>query len=221
MERLATVRWRTPAPTAIDEELAVYDDGSAWLVVRCSRTGDALVGTWATTPALEDHAALVAGGDVLVDLLSADGVPEAAERVAGAARSGPLATVAFHAGATGEPVASLAAVGGGTREVRFAIDPDTLVVHVERDGATVAWFEVAPLETGFMTPGAEGLGGVRRRAAIAPGDFGAIALDVPGLEAAPGDAVVVQVAGWLYDALPDAPEGEPFRVRTAPTTVPG
>jgi hypothetical protein len=78
MRRLATVRWQSPPPTAVDEELAGYDDGTVWLVVRGSRDGSATVGTWSVTPSADEHAALVAAGDVVVDLLHAQAVPEVA-----------------------------------------------------------------------------------------------------------------------------------------------
>lgn len=217
--RVATVRWRSPEPTAVDEELAVYDDGSAWLVVRSPRTTDPVVGTFSTVPSAEDHAALAGLGEVEVDLLAgSDESPgeRVAEQVAALARAAPVATVAFHAAAPAPAEATLAVVGGGTRAVQFELDPGAVVVHVEAGGAEAGWREAAPLQTGFVTPGADGLGGVRRRAVVEPGQLGAIALDVPGLADLAGDAVVVQVSGWLYDYLPDDVEAARFRVRTAP-----
>ena len=68
MQRVVTVRWESPPPTSVDEELAAYDDGTVWLVVRGSRAGAATIGTWSTTPTGEQHAALVASGDISVDL---------------------------------------------------------------------------------------------------------------------------------------------------------
>ena len=44
MERLSTVRWHSPPPTSVDEELALYDDGTAWLTVRRSRDGEPVTG---------------------------------------------------------------------------------------------------------------------------------------------------------------------------------
>jgi hypothetical protein len=214
MERLASVSWRSPPPTSVDEELAVYDDGTVWLVVRCSRDGAATIGTWSTTPDADDHATLVATGNVVVDLLHAQAVPEVAERLRSAALVTPVATSRFLAGWVGGTV-TLGAVGGGTRPVQFELDPATLTVHVEKDGATVAWFEAAPPVTGFVTPEASGLGGLGRRAEIAPGAFGAMSLEVPGISTVAGSEVAVQASGWLALGLPDQELPLPFRVRTA------
>ena len=79
MERVASVRWQSPPPTSVDEELAAYADGSVWLVVRCSRDRSATIGTWSTTPSAADDAALRALGDVVVDLLEPRPAPEVAE----------------------------------------------------------------------------------------------------------------------------------------------
>ena len=215
MERLASVRWQSPPPTSVDEELAAYDDGTAWLVVRCPRDGTATIGTWSTTLKADDHTALAAAGDVVVDLLHAHAVPEVAERIRAAALATPVATAQFLAAAGMGATVTLAAVGGGTRPVQFELDPGTVTVHVEEDGATLAWFEASPPVTGFVTPEAVGLGGLGRRAEIAPGAFGAIALDVPGMVAVTGSDVAVQASGWLAEGLPDQEMPRPFRVRTA------
>ncbi len=215
MRRLATVRWQSPPPTSVDEELAAYDDGSVWLVVRCSREGTPTIGTWSVSPSPGDHAALVAAGDVLVDLLHPQSVPEVAERLRTAALANPVATAQFlAAGGAGETVTFVAA-GDGTRPVQFELDPGTLVVHVEKEGAELAWFEPAPPETGFITPSAEGLGGLGRRAVIAPGAVGALVLEVPQLAQADGDGVAVSASGWLAEGLPDEEMPRRFRVRTA------
>jgi hypothetical protein len=215
MRRLATVHWQSPPPTSVDEELAAYDDGSVWLVVRSSRDGTPTIGTWSTVPTAEDHAALVAVGDVVVDLLHAQAVPEVAERLRTAALAGPVATAQFLAArGVGESV-TLAAMGGGTRPVEFELDPGSLTVHVEKDGAELAWFEPSPPATGFITPSAEGLGGLGRRAVIAPGAAGALVLEVPQLAQADGDGVAVSASGWLAEGLPDEPMPARFRVRTS------
>jgi hypothetical protein len=216
MERLVTVRWESPPPTSVDEELAAYDDGTVWLVVRGSRDGAATIGTWSTTPTEEEHAALVAAGDVVVDLRRPGGAGETAEQLRAAALSAPVATVQFVAAQGPGRSVTLGAVGGGTRPVEFELQPDSLTVHVEVDGATRAWFEVPPPVTGFVTPDAVGLGGLARRAEIPPGTFGAILLDVEGLGVAPSDTVAVALAGWLAEGLPDQEMPLPFRVRTAP-----
>ncbi len=215
MRRLATVQWQSPPPTSVDEELAAYDDGSVWLVVRCSREGTPTIGTWSVSPSPGDHAALVAAGDVLVDLLHPQSVPEVAERLRTAALANPVATAQFlAAGGAGETVTFVVA-GDGTRPVQFELDPGTLVVHVEKEGAELAWFEPAPPETGFITPSAEGLGGLGRRAVIAPGAVGALVLEVPQLAQADGDGVAVSASGWLAEGLPDEEMPRRFRVRTA------
>jgi hypothetical protein len=214
MERLASVSWRSPPPTSVDEELAAYDDGSVWLVVRGSRAGAPTIGTWSTTPAADDHAALVAAGNVVVDLLHPQVVPDIVERLRTAALATPVATAQFLAGWVGGTV-SLAVVGAGTRPVQFELAPDTVTVHVEQDGATLAWFEAAPPITGFVTADAVGLGGLGRRAEVDPGAFGAIVLDVPGMEAVTGSEVAVQASGSLAEGLPDDEMPRPFTVRTA------
>ena len=218
MRRLATVRWQSPAPTSVDEELAAYDDGSVWLAVRSSRDGTPTIGTWSTTPAAEDHAALVAAGDIVVDLLHAQTVPEVVERLRTEALARPVATAQFlAAGGAGESV-TLAVVGGGTRPVQFELDPGSLTVHAEKDGVETAWLEPAPPATGFITPSAEGLGGLGRRAEMAPGAMGALVLEVPELTQADGDDVAVSASGWLAEGLPDEPMPARFRVRTAAAT---
>jgi hypothetical protein len=214
MRRLATVHWRSPAPTSVDEELAAYDDGSVWLVVRSSRDGTPTIGTWSVRPSAGDHTALVAAGDVVVDLLHAQVVAEVTERLRTAALAGPVATAQFlAAGGAGESV-TLAAVGGGTRPVEFEVDPGSLTVHVEKAGAELAWFEPSPPVTGFVTPSAEGLGGLGRRAVIAPGAAGALVLEVPQMAQTDGDGVAVSASGWLAEGLPDEPMPARFRMRT-------
>ena len=90
-----------------------------------------------------------------------------------------------------------------------------MTVHVEVDGATRAWFEASPPETGFVTPDAVGLGGFGTAGEIPPGTLGAILLDVPGIEAVAGDGLAVALTGWLAEGLPDQELPIPFRVRTA------
>ena len=216
MRRLATVQWQSPPPTSVDEELAAYDDGSVWLVVRCSREGTPAIGMWSATPSPGDHAALVAAGDVVVDLLHPQPVPEVAERLRVTALATPVATARFlSARGAGETV-TLVAAGEGTRPVQFELDPGSLVVHVEKEGAELAWFEPAGPETGFITPSAEGLGGLGRRAVIAPGVVGGLVLEVPQLAQADGDGVAVSTGGWLAEGLPDEEMPHRFRVRTSP-----
>jgi len=51
-----------PDPTSVDEELALFDDLSAWLAVRGSRTLAPSVGTYGCEPAAADRDALLAAG---------------------------------------------------------------------------------------------------------------------------------------------------------------
>lgn len=228
MARITTVLWRTPPPTSVDEELVVYDDGSAWLAVRGARDGQPTIGSWSTDIAADDRAVFAAAGEgpLLIDLLhpaDTGRVGDVAERVATAARASAVATATFHAGVAGpRGGVSLLVVAAGARTVRFEIDPASCSVHVGHDGGTLAWYEVPSVETGFVTPDAEGLGGVGRVAEVAPGAYGAIALDVPALAATPDAAteVAIQVAGWLHDGLPDHRMPEPFAVRTAAVPFP-
>jgi hypothetical protein len=216
MRRLVTVRWESPPPTSVDEELGAYDDGTVWLVIRGSRNRAATIGTWSTTPTAEEHAALVAAGDISVDLRHPVEGVETAELLRTAALAEPVATVRFLAARGEGRSVTLGAIGGGTRPVQFELQPGSVTVHVEVDGATQAWFEASPPDTGFVTPDAVGLGGLGRRAAIPPGTLGAILLDVPGIETVAGDGVTVALSGWLAEGLPDQELPIPFRVRTAP-----
>ena len=58
MAEIARIRWQSPPPTSVDEELVVYDDATALLVVRTSRDGSPVIGTWTATVAAEDLAVL-------------------------------------------------------------------------------------------------------------------------------------------------------------------
>lgn len=212
---VARIRWVSPAPTSVDEELVVYDDRTALLVVRTSRDGSPAIGTWRANVGPADLAALE-GQRREVDLRhpTNDDVVVAADRVAAEARENPLATATFHAGAVPGGGVALLAVGGGTGPAEFELDVDSVVVHLENDGTEVAWHQMDRLGTGFVSPEPEGLGGVGRPAEIGPGAYGVIALNGPPLEDA--SAVAVEVAGYLRDALPEDPSYERFRVRTAP-----
>jgi hypothetical protein len=220
MDRVATVRWKTPAPTSIDEELALYDDGSAWLVVRRARSDRAAVGAYRTTASAEERRALE-GTDLTVDLLHppADGgAVTAADAIAGRARSAPHAVARFHARAVpGAATLALAVVGEGEEPVAFELEPGGTTVHFLAGGDELSWQEFPALDAGFITPDAVGLGGVHGRATVAPGQFGVVtlAVDVP----ADADAAALQVAGWLADALPDAPQPERFEARTDPSPL--
>jgi len=230
--RVATITWRTPPPTSVDEELVVLDDDTAVFVVRRPRRDTSAIGSYAGVPTHADIAALTAAGagPQMFDLRApgptagSSVVRDVADRVASELLATPRAVVTFHAhspGAAGDGAASftLLAVGAGTHAVAFQLDPDASSVQFfAADGQPMSWQDLPPLPTGFITPDAEGLGGVRRRAAIAPGAYGAIAFTATP---PPGAAqVAILVAGWLSDALPDVTTPERFLVRTALAPIP-
>jgi hypothetical protein len=230
VRRLATFRWRTPAPTFVDEELALFDDDTAWLVVRGSRTLAPSVGTYRCTPASADRHALVAAGPGPheFDLLNASSdaataaLTAVADRVAAAARETPNAVATFHARPLGAPVdgslaVSLLVVASGDRAVEFEIDPAASSVQFSHGGQPVGWCDIPDLPTGFVMPDAAGLGGVRRRAHVEPGAHGAIAFDVRA--SAGASAVSMRIVGWLPEALPDDALPARFSVQTEETPI--
>jgi hypothetical protein len=229
VERVASFSWKTPAPTSVDEQLVLYDDGSARLVVRGPRTESPTIGTYTHSPDKADFAELAKAGadDVTFDLHTAIPANLAdlqvlASRVADEAREKPEATALFYVRALGAPAdgtVSLAVgvVGGGTRTVEFDLNEGKCTVHFMSGDQTAAWYEFPRLETGFVTPDAEGLGGLRRRAEVKPGVYGVVVVKVP--VPAEFDAVYAQVGGSLYEALPDEPTGSAYAVRTDRTEV--
>jgi hypothetical protein len=232
VSRVATFHWRTPAPTSVDEELAVYDDGHALLAVRSSRRLLPAIGSYTCTPDGEDlHLLTAAGpGPIEFDLLMPPAGPEmaalmsAADRVAATGEAAPEAVATFHVRTLGSPAdgmltVSLLVVGSGARAVEFELDPAASSVVFRASGQPVGWVDVPELAIGFVTPDAEGLGGIHRRAIVEPGAYGAIVFDVP-LPAGSG-AVSVRVAGWLAEALPDHPMPERFAAATAEVPIDG
>jgi hypothetical protein len=219
MPEIARIRWQSPPPTSVDEELVVYDDGKALLVVRTSRDGSPAIGTWSAGVAPEDMAVLE-GQHREVDLRHPllDDVVAAADRVGAEARETPVATATFHAGVVPGGGVALLAVGGGTAAAEFELDVDSVVVHLENDGTEIGWHQMERLQTGFVSPEPEGLGGVGRPAEIAPGAYGVIALAGPPLEEA--GAVAIEVAGYLRDSLPEDASYQRFTVRTEPVPLP-
>ncbi|MFC5729928.1 MULTISPECIES: hypothetical protein [Nocardioides] len=214
MPDIARIRWTTPEPTAVDEHLLVFPDGTALLVVRTSRRGDPVVGTWRGTASPADLAVLD-GRDVEVDLLHPvdDEVIAAADRLAAEVKE-PVAVLAFAVNPLPDGRVVLLAVGDGSAPAGVELDPASLVVHLERaDGSELAWHPVPPLVTGFTSPEAHNLGGVRSPTLIHGGEYGGISLDAP---ADPGATQVsIGFAGWLRDAAGDEADVRPFRVRTA------
>ncbi|MGH2464217.1 MAG: hypothetical protein ACRDGI_02050 [Candidatus Limnocylindrales bacterium] len=225
MRRLATFAWHTPAPTAVDEELAIFDDGSAWLVVRGPRVNEASIGTYRVEPVAADQRTLAAAGPgpLDFDLLHppSDG-PEAAvmavaDRVAAAARAVPDAVATFHVRelerrGAGPLAIALQVVASGTRPVEFRLDPPASSVLFGRDCQTLGWSDLPRLASGFVTADAVELGGVRQTARIEPGEYGAIAFDLPAPAGA--SAVSVRVAGWLTSVPPDEPAPGRFGAAT-------
>lgn len=232
MPRVASFAWRTPPPTGVDEELAVFDDGSAQLVVRRPRVRSAAIGTYGGQADAADIAVLAAAGPgpVVFELLAAPvddesaRVLDVADRVAAAVRQTPLAVAEFFArpmpsADPGLLSAALQVLAAGSRPVEFELDPGALSLHLIQDGQPVAWRELGEPATGFMTADAEGLGGLRSAARVEPGRYGAILFTT---QTAPGaTAVLLQVRGWLRNALPDDPMPEPFEVRTAAVDLGG
>jgi hypothetical protein len=147
-----------------------------------------------------------------------------AERVAAAAREAPRAVATFYARALGAPrdgrlSMALLVVGSGTNAVEFGLDVAKSAVLFTTNGEAAGWQDLPRLETGFITPDAEGLGGVVQPGHVEPGAYGAIAFEVgppPG-----ATDVAVRVSGWLREALPDQPTPEHFEVLTASAPLEG
>jgi hypothetical protein len=224
MRRVATFYWEAAAPTPINEQLALYDDGWARLVVRSPLDGKPTIGTYAYRPPKADFDALAKAGanDVSFDALGPvsdemQQLQELARRVALEATDNPEATATFY----GPPIApseggevslALQVVGAGKRAVQFDIDPLECAVLFSNFDEPVGWREFPDLATGFVTPDAEGLGGLSRRAEVKPKAYGALV--VKTLLPTPVTGVAIQVAGHLYEALPDEKGGAPFSIRT-------
>ena len=73
---------------------------------------------------------------------------------------------------------ALGVIGRGTQPVEFELEVDECAVHFLAAGAPVSWVPLPHLPMGFMTPDAEGLGGVRGRAEVPPGVLGAISVEL-------------------------------------------
>lgn len=218
MTEIARIRWRSLAPTEVDEELVVFDDERALLVVRTSRLGSPTVGTFAASVSPGEFGEL-RGQRLEVDPREghSDPVITLADGIAMTARGTPLAAATFHSAVVPGGGFALQAVGSGDRPARFELDPGSVIIHVERGGQEIAWHEHPILETGFVSPAPEGLGGVGRPAEIEPGAYGTIALSDLGITGS--GEVAVELHGWLRDELPE-PSYERFRVRTAAVPLP-
>jgi hypothetical protein len=222
MTTVVTVRWRTPPPNSVDERLIVDDDGHARLEVLRPRSPGDTVGTY--EGAVEDaevRELTAAGSDVALDVVVQDpglaAVGVTADRVAQRLLASPLAVAQFFArpvGAVPPLPATLAigVLGVGSQPVEFELDLAECAVHFSSGGAPVSWTPLPELSNGFMTPDAEGLGGVRQRATIPSGVVGAISVPL----VVPDDANELSVrviGGWF---LPGETTPEEFEACTAP-----
>ncbi len=205
--------------------MAIFDDGSAWLVVRRPRYSTAAIGCYGCQPAPDDLAALTANGpgSFIIELLGPEQPLEAIfpvlDRVREQAIASPEAVATFHGRVIpGERNVALAVVATGERPVQFELAPDRCAVHFFQGGQPLSWQRFPTLDTGFIAPDASGFGGLSREALVPPGGYGIItfAVDVPD----GADGVQLQVAGRLRAPLPDEPMPETFEVRTEKADIP-
>jgi len=222
MATVVSVRWRTPPPGSINERLIVDDDGHAWLEVLRPRSPGEAVGTYeGAVEKAEIRELTAAGSDVALDVVVQDprlaAVAVMADRVAQRLLASPLAVAQFFArpvGAVPPLPATLAigVLGVGSQPVEFELDLAECAVYFSPGEAPVSWIPLPELSNGFMTPDAEGLGGVRQRATVPPGVVGAISVPL----VVPDDANELSVrviGGWF---LPGESIPEEFEARTAP-----
>jgi hypothetical protein len=222
MATVVTVRWRTPPPSSTDERLTVSDDGHARLEVLRPRSGGDTVGTYeGEVDATEVRELAAAGPDVEVDVVGQDprhaAVGIAADRVAQRLLASPLAVAQFFARPVGAvpplpQTLALGVLGIGTEPVEFELDLDECVVHFSATGTPLSSTPLPELPTGFMTPDAEGLGGLRQRATIAPGIVGT--MSVPLVVPDGANELSVQVVGRWF--LPGEDLSDDFEARTEP-----
>lgn len=226
--RLADISWRTPPPTSVDEQLVLYDEGLACLVVRGPRDAGPAIGTYACRPGEADARELAASGPGprVISLTAHEQPMESLfpvlDRVRELATETPEAIAIFHGRAVGRQddgsfTLALLAVAAGTRPVEFELDPERCNVHFLAGDQAINWRPLPELQTGFINADAKGLGGLSRPAVIAPAAYGAISFAIETPEGA--DTLSIQVAGWLRAALPDEATPEPFEVRTEPAPL--
>ena len=153
MTEIARIRWRSHTPTEVDEVLVVNADGTGRLVVRSSRDGSPVIGTFEATLSAAELT-LLDGQRREVDARrpDPDAVTVTAASIATAARTQPLATATFYLSVVPGGVLALQAVGAGQEPTAFELDPGSAIVHVERDGHEIAWHDMDRLETGFVSP---------------------------------------------------------------------
>jgi hypothetical protein len=220
MATLVTVRWRTPPPDSIDERLIITDDLHARLDVLRPRSLGDTVGTYEGEVDEADVRELTAAGpevqfDVVVQNPQLVAVGIAADRVVQRLLAAPLATAQFFARPVGAvpplpQTLALGVLGGGSQPVEFELDLDECVVHFAASGSPVSSTPLPELPMGFTTSNAEGLGGVRQRATIAPGIVGAISVPLSVPDGA--NELRVQVVGSWF--LPGEEQPDDFEVRT-------
>jgi hypothetical protein len=224
-EPAVTVRWHTPPPTAVDERLVVGADRRARLTVCRPRSQRDRVGTYDGEVSAEDLAALTeVGPEIDLDLVVPDPRVAAAgvlaDRVADALRASPAAVASFRVHALnrsgGSVNLALLVTGDGSRPVEFVLSVPDCAVHWGDGARETGWGPIPSLPIGFMTPEAEGLGGVGDRAEVPPGISGAIAFAA----AIPVGAshVWVQASGRLF--LPDVTVPATFEILTAAAALP-
>ena len=218
-------------PPLVDEQLVLYDDGRAWLVVRRPRTTSPVIGSFVTRPTPEELRVLEAAGPGRVDIqLSStpidhelEALAAILERVCSRARETPHASASFSLRATpsepGHAELALFAVSAGERAVEFELNPSAGAIHFGAGGQPLSWSELPEIHVGFVTATAKSLGGLRTAAVIEPGAYGVIAVPIAVPDGA--DAVAFQVAGTLRAALPDEGMPEPFEARTDPVAFTG
>jgi hypothetical protein len=220
MATLVTVRWRTPPPRSIDERLVVTDDGHARLEVLRPRSRRDTVGTYeGSVEEAEVRELTAAGPEVEFDVVVQDprlvAVGVAADRVVQRLLASPLAVAQFFARPVGAvpplpETLALGVLGGGSQPVEFELNLAECVVHFSSSETTVSSTPLSELSMDFLTPDAEGLGGPRQRATIAPGIVGTVS--VPLVVPDGADELSVQVLGrWFF---PDEQRAEDFEART-------
>ena len=221
MATLVTVRWHTPPPNSVDERLIIGDDGRARLDVLRPRTiGDAVSTYEGAVEESEVRELTAAGADINLDGVVQDAPLAAlaitADQVAQRLLSSPLAVAQFFARPIGAvpplpQTLALGVLGLGLEPVEFQLDLAQCEIQFSAGGTEVASTPLPEVPMGFQTADAEGLGGVRQRASVAPDVLGVIS--VPLVMPDGVDHLSVRVAGgWFLpgEAMPDE-----FEARTA------
>ena len=222
MATVVTVRWLTPPPSSIDERLTVTDDGRVRLEVLRPRAHADSIGTYEGSIEESEIRELSATGpqvelNVVVPDPAVAAVGVVAGRVAERLRDSPVAVAQFFARAVGDASAAgatiaIGVVGRGTQPVEFELDVAQCAIHFSAAGVPISWSPLPELPIGFMTPDAEGLGGVRQRATVPPGVLGAISVQLPMPDGA--QEVSAQLVGRWF--LSSDPMPAQFEARTEP-----